>query len=85
MKRRVLPMRLDENFELVLVAGIQSFEITGNDLAGWSGWEFRGRSRQGQAQRKSGNKEQENAAHVQVRDHGNRSGNYHLTRSYVKG
>jgi hypothetical protein len=38
-------MRIDEGFELVLVAGIQSFEITGKDLAGRSGWGFRGRSR----------------------------------------
>src|SRR5205814_5284873 len=64
--RPVRSMRLDESLELVLVAGIQSFEITGKDLAGWSGWEFRGRSRQGQAQRKSGNKERENAAYVRV-------------------
>jgi hypothetical protein len=34
----IRPMRLDESFELVLVTGIQSFEITGKDLAGWSGW-----------------------------------------------
>jgi hypothetical protein len=31
-------MRLDESLELVLLAGIQSFEITGKDLAGWSRW-----------------------------------------------
>ena len=36
--RPVRPMRLDESFELVLFTGIQSFEITGKDLAGWSGW-----------------------------------------------
>jgi hypothetical protein len=48
----VRPMRLDESFELVLVAGIQRFEITGKNLAGWSGWEFSGRCRQGQGSRK---------------------------------
>jgi hypothetical protein len=31
-------MRLDERFKLVLVTGIHSFEITGQDLAGRSGW-----------------------------------------------
>jgi hypothetical protein len=36
--RPVRPMRLDESFEFVLVTGIQSFEITGKDIAGWSGW-----------------------------------------------
>jgi hypothetical protein len=62
----VRPMRLDESLELVLGTGIQSFEITGKDLTGWSGWKFRGRSRQGQAQRKGTNKERENDAHVPV-------------------
>src|SRR5262249_25658510 len=66
--RPVRPMRFDESFEPILVAGIHSFEITGKDLAGWGGWEFRGRSRLGQAQRKSGNKERENAAHAQLDD-----------------
>jgi len=46
-----------ESFELVFVTGIQSLEITGQPLAGWSGWKFRGRSREGKAERKSGNKE----------------------------
>src|SRR5690349_15346202 len=39
----IRPMRPDEGFELVLVTGIQSFQITREDLAGWSGWQFGGR------------------------------------------
>jgi len=31
-------MGLDKSLELLLVAGIQSLEITGEDLAGGSGW-----------------------------------------------
>jgi hypothetical protein len=31
-------MRLNESFELVLVTGIESFEIPAKDLAGPSGW-----------------------------------------------
>jgi hypothetical protein len=59
--RPVRPMRLHESPELVLVTGIQRFEITGEDLPGGSGWYLRGRPRQGQGEQKS-SEEQENPA-----------------------